>query len=178
VRLALWEITEWKRLREGIEKGLRDWAFGGFWCGAANGKAGAGRVRCVAQASAPKRETDPKKRVVITGMGLVSVFGNDVDTFYDKLLEGTSGIDIIDRFDISKFPTKFAGQIRGFSANGYIDGKNDRRLDDSLRYCLVSGKKALEDAGLGGDDLNKVRLRNDITINLALHMSLEFDRNL
>ncbi|KAG0630066.1 hypothetical protein M758_1G151600 [Ceratodon purpureus] len=123
-----------------------------------NGKAGASRVRCAAQAAAtaPKRETDPKKRVVITGMGLVSVFGNDVDTFYDKLLEGTSGIDIIDRFDISKFPTKFAGQIRGFSAQGYIDGKNDRRLDDSLRYCLVSGKKALEDAGLGGDDLNQV----------------------
>lgn len=117
-------------------------------------------MRCAAQAAAaPKRETDPKKRVVITGMGLVSVFGNDVNTFYDKLLEGTSGIDIIDRFDISKFPTKFAGQIRGFSADGYIDGKNDRRLDDSLRYCLVSGKKALEDAGLGGDDLNKVRFR-------------------
>jgi len=111
-------------------------------------------VRCAV--SAPKRETDPKKRVVITGMGLVSVFGNDVDVFYDKLLAGTSGIDIIDRFDISKFPTKFAGQIRGFSGKGYIDGKNDRRLDDSLRYCLVSGKRALEDAGLGGDDLNKV----------------------
>lgn len=112
-------------------------------------------MRCSAQ-SAPKRETDPKKRVVITGMGLVSVFGNDVNTFYDKLLEGTSGIDIIDRFDISKFPTKFAGQIRGFSAKGYIDGKNDRRLDDSLRYCLVSGKRALEDAGLGGENLNQV----------------------
>jgi 3-oxoacyl-[acyl-carrier-protein] synthase II len=105
---------------------------------------------------APKRETDPKKRVVITGMGLVSVFGNDVDVFYDKLLEGTSGISLIDRFDASKFPTKFAGQIRGFSGEGYIDGKNDRRLDDSLRYALVSGKRALENAGLGGDDLNKI----------------------
>ncbi len=89
-------------------------------------------------------------------MGLVSVFGNDVDVFYDKLLEGTSGISLIDRFDASKFPTKFAGQIRGFSGEGYIDGKNDRRLDDSLRYALVSGKRALENAGLGGDDLNKV----------------------
>lgn len=121
-------------------------------------KTGITGVRALSQAvSAPKRETDPKKRVVITGMGLVSVFGNDVNTFYDKLLEGTSGIDLIDRFDVSKFPTRFAGQIRGFSANGYIDGKNDRRLDDSLRYCLVSGKKALEDAGLGGEHLNSVR---------------------
>lgn len=106
--------------------------------------------------SAPKRETDPKKRVVITGMGLVSVFGNDVDTYYEKLLEGQSGIGPIDRFDASKFPTKFAGQIRGFSSDGYIDGKNDRRLDDCLRYCIVSGKKALENAGLGSENLDKV----------------------
>jgi 3-oxoacyl-[acyl-carrier-protein] synthase II len=59
----------------------------------------------------------------VTGMGLVLVFGNDVDMFYEKLLEGTSGISLIDRFDASKFPTKFVGQIRGFSAEGYIDGK-------------------------------------------------------
>ncbi|KAJ6851740.1 3-oxoacyl-[acyl-carrier-protein] synthase I, chloroplastic [Iris pallida] len=110
-------------------------------------------------ASAPKRETDPKKRVVITRMGLVSVFGNDVDDFYFRLLAGDSGVSPIDsgvspidRFDASKFPTRFAGQIHGFSTEGLIDGKNDRRLDDSLRYCLVSGKKAL----LSADDLSGV----------------------
>ncbi|KAG6468415.1 hypothetical protein ZIOFF_073100 [Zingiber officinale] len=109
-------------------------------------------------AVAPRRETDPKKRVVITGMGLVSVFGNNVDEYYEKLLEGVSGIGLIDRFDASKFPTRFAGQIRGFSSEGYIDGKNDRRLDDCLRYCLVSGKKALESAGLaiGSEALGKI----------------------
>lgn len=108
--------------------------------------------------AAPKRETDPKKRVVITGMGLVSVFGNDVDAYYERLLEGESGIGLIDRFDASKFPTRFAGQIKGFSSEGYIDGKNDRRLDDCLRYCLVSGKKALENAGLhlGSPNMEKV----------------------
>lgn len=106
--------------------------------------------------SAPKRETDPKKRVVITGMGLVSVFGNDVDAYYDRLLEGESGISLIDRFDASKFPTRFGGQIRGFSSDGYIDGKNDRRLDDCLRYAIVAGKKGLENADLGGDRLGKV----------------------
>jgi 3-oxoacyl-[acyl-carrier-protein] synthase II len=105
--------------------------------------------RVSVRASAPpRRETDPSKRVVITGMGLVSVFGNDVDAYYDRLLAGESGIGPIDRFDASKFPTRFAGQIRGFSSEGYIDGKNDRRLDDFLRYCLVSGKKALESAAL------------------------------
>uniref|UniRef100_A0A9R1VBU8 3-oxoacyl-[acyl-carrier-protein] synthase I, chloroplastic n=1 Tax=Lactuca sativa TaxID=4236 RepID=A0A9R1VBU8_LACSA len=109
-----------------------------------------------AMASAPKRETDPKKRVVITGMGVVSVFGNDVDTFYDKLLEGQSGITLIDRFDSSTFTTRFAGQIRDFSSVGYIDGKNDRRLDDCWRYCLVAGKKALEDANLGPEILKSM----------------------
>ncbi|KAG6407217.1 hypothetical protein SASPL_130202 [Salvia splendens] len=107
-------------------------------------------------ATAPKRETDPKKRVVITGMGLVSVFGNDVDAYYEKLLAGESGITLIDRFDASKFPTRFGGQIRGFQAEGYIDGKNDRRLDDCLRYCIVAGKKALESADLGGEKLDKL----------------------
>lgn len=143
-----------------FDGGLKAFVFACLLFETANGKAGVPLVRCaVSQAqSAPKRETDPKKRVVITGMGLVSVFGNDVNTFYDKLLEGASGIDTIDRFDISKFPTKFAGQIKGFSSQGYIDGKNDRRLDDTLRYCLVSGKRALEDAGLGGENLNQVRI--------------------
>merc|ERR1711959_509769 len=101
--------------------------------------------------SAIARETDPKKRIVITGMGLCSVFGNDYTSFYGKLLEGTSGVAPIDRFDTSDFPTKFAAQIRNFDNEGYIDKKNDRRLDDCLRYALVSGNKALEDAGLAGD---------------------------
>ena len=89
-------------------------------------------------------------------MGLVSVFGNDPDVFYEKLLDGVSGIAPIDRFDASKFPTRFAGQIRNFSSEGYIDGKNDRRLDDCLRYCIVAGKKALQSADLGAANLSKV----------------------
>ncbi|KAF7014366.1 hypothetical protein CFC21_028364 [Triticum aestivum] len=98
--------------------------------------------------SAPRRETDPRKRVVITGMGLVSVFGNDVDVYYERLLAGESGVGAIDRFDASGFPTRFAAQIRGFSSEGYVDGKLDRRLDDIHRYALVATKKALECASL------------------------------
>ncbi|CAF1919439.1 unnamed protein product [Brassica oleracea var. botrytis] len=112
-----------------------------------------------ASTSAPKRETDPKKRVVITGMGLVSVFGNDVDVYYEKLLSVESRISLIDRFDASKFPTRFGGQVRGFSSEGYIDGKNERSLDDCLKYCIVAGKKALESANLGGDKLNTIDKR-------------------
>ncbi|XP_030530333.1 3-oxoacyl-[acyl-carrier-protein] synthase I, chloroplastic-like [Rhodamnia argentea] len=122
-----------------------------------------GKIKAMASPtiSAPKREKDPKKRVVITGMGLVSVFGSDIDTFYSKLLEGESGISLIDRFDASSFSVRFAGQIRNFSSKGYIDGKNDRRLDDCWRYCIVAGKRALEDGNLGPevlDAMDKTRI--------------------
>uniref|UniRef100_A0A1X9ITB5 3-oxoacyl-[acyl-carrier-protein] synthase I, chloroplastic n=1 Tax=Populus tomentosa TaxID=118781 RepID=A0A1X9ITB5_POPTO len=119
--------------------------------------------------SAPKREKDPKKRVVITGMGLVSVFGSDIDTFYNKLLEGESGISLIDRFDASSFSVRFAGQIRDFSSKGYIDGKNDRRLDDCWRYCLVAGKRALVDANLGSEVLeNMDRTRIGVLVGTGM----------
>ncbi|KAK1368909.1 Beta-ketoacyl-[acyl-carrier-protein] synthase I [Heracleum sosnowskyi] len=114
------------------------------------------KLSVLAASTAPKREKDPKKRVVITGLGVVSVFGNDVDTYYDKLLAGESGVDFIVKFDASEFPTRFAAQIRGFSSEGYIDSKNDRRLDNSLRYNIVAGKKALENAGLGEDMRSKI----------------------
>lgn len=115
-----------------------------------------GVARAQATTSAPQRETDPKKRVVITGMGVVSCFGNDVDTYYDSLLAGTNGVRIIDRFDVGPFPVKFAAQIPVFSSEGLIDGKSDRRLDLCLRYALVSGKKALKQAGLTDDGLKEV----------------------
>lgn len=102
----------------------------------------------------------------------MSVFGNDIDLYYEKLLAGESGISLIDRFDASKFPTKFGGQIRGFSSEGYIDGKNDRRLDDCLRYCLVAGKKALENADLGEDKRSKVYSISTIIINLLIVLGL------
>ncbi|XVF10380.1 hypothetical protein REPUB_Repub07fG0177800 [Reevesia pubescens] len=114
------------------------------------------RAMASPEVSAPKREKDPKKRIVITGMGLVSVFGNDIDNFYNKLLEGESGITLIDRFDASTYSVRFGGQIRDFSSKGYIDGKNDRRLDDCWRYCLVSGRRALEDANLDSVALEKM----------------------
>lgn len=119
-----------------------------------------GRIRAMASpaVSAPKRETDPKKRIVITGMGLVSVFGSDIDNFYNNLLEGQSGISLIDRFDTSEYTVRFGGQIRDFSSKGYIDGKNDRRLDNCWRYCIVAGKRALEDANLGQQVLETVSL--------------------
>ncbi|KAI3453841.1 hypothetical protein Pfo_010504 [Paulownia fortunei] len=130
-----------------------------------------GKIKAVASptVSAPKREKDPKKRTVITGMGLVSVFGSDIDTFYNKLLDGVSGITAIDRFDASEYSVRFAGQIRDFSSKGYIDGKNDRHLDDCWRYCLVAGKKALDDASLGKEVLETMdKMRMGVLVGSAM----------
>eukprot|EP00798_Chlamydomonas_sp_ICE-L_P022625 gene22625-29768_t len=107
--------------------------------------------------------TDPSQRVVITGMGCASVFGNDTDVFYQKLLDGVSGIKTIDRFDISEYPTKFAGQITNFDAEGLIDAKSLRRYDDCLRYTMVAGRKALIQAGLDKEKCPEGHAKLDLT---------------
>jgi len=92
-----------------------------------------------------------QRRVVVTGLGAVSCFGNDVNTFFTSLLEGKSGIRPISNFDCSEYPTRFAGEIQNFDSGDYIEKKQARRLDPYARYAIVAGKKALEDAKLTGE---------------------------
>lgn len=101
-----------------------------------------------------------RKRVVVTGMGLVTCLGNDVDTFYDKLLAGTSGISLITEFPCEEFPTRFAGVIKDFDPENYLEKKQARRVDKYIAYTAVAGKKALEYAGMDASaiaQLNKER---------------------
>lgn len=97
-----------------------------------------------------------KKRIVITGMGIVSCFGNDVDIFYENLLAGKSGITPITHFPCDDYPTRFAGNILGFDPGEYIDKKQARRVDKFIGYALVAGKKALENAALHHETLDKL----------------------
>jgi 3-oxoacyl-[acyl-carrier-protein] synthase II len=99
-----------------------------------------------------------KKRVVVTGMGLVSCFGTDVDHFYEQLLEGKSGIVPIEGFPCSDWPTRIGGVIRNFDTGDYMEKKQARRVDPFIRYAMVAGKKALEHACLGKDELDKLDL--------------------
>ncbi len=99
-----------------------------------------------------------KKRVVVTGMGIVSCFGTDVDHFYDSLLALKSGVTPIDSFDCEDYPTRFAASVRDFEVGDYMDKKQARRVDPFIRYTVVAGKKALEHAGLSSlDNLDKSR---------------------
>lgn len=87
-----------------------------------------------------------KKRIVVTGLGVASCFGNEVETFYDALLSGKSGASLIDSFNTDDFATKFACSIKNFDPGEYIDKKQARRVDASIAYAMVAGKKALESA--------------------------------
>lgn len=93
------------------------------------------------------------KRVVITGMGVVSSLGNDVDVFFENLLAGKSGIDKVTAFDTSSFPCQIGAEVRDFDPQEWMDFKEVRRND---RYChlgMAASKLAVENAGL---DVTKV----------------------
>ena len=89
-----------------------------------------------------------KRRVVVTGIGIVSCFGTDVNYFYNQLLSGKSGVRSIDQFDCSDYPTRFAASVIPFETDQYIDKKQARRVDPFILYSVVAGKKALEYAGI------------------------------
>ncbi len=97
-----------------------------------------------------------RKRIVVTGMGLVSCFGTDVEHFYEQLLAGKSGIVPIEGFPVEDYPTRFAGCIRNFDAGDYMEKKQARRVDPFIRYTMVAGKKALEHAGLNSEAREKL----------------------
>jgi 3-oxoacyl-[acyl-carrier-protein] synthase II len=110
-----------------------------------------------------------KKRVVVTGMGIVSCFGTDVDAFYDQLLAGKSGVGPIQEFPCQDFPTRFAGSVRDFEVGEYLDKKQARRVDPFIRYAVVAGKKALEMGGLSGEALEKLdKTRSGILIGSGM----------
>jgi 3-oxoacyl-[acyl-carrier-protein] synthase II len=97
-----------------------------------------------------------KKRVVVTGMGVVSCFGTDVDFFYNQLLAGRSGITPIQQFPCEEYPTRFAGSVQNFEVGDYLDKKQARRVDPFVRYAVVAGKKALEMALLKAESLDRL----------------------
>ncbi|KAE9604651.1 putative beta-ketoacyl-[acyl-carrier-protein] synthase II [Lupinus albus] len=99
-----------------------------------------------------------ERRVVVTGLGVVTSLGHDPDVFYSNLLDGVSGISEIDTFDCSEFPTRIAGEIKSFSTDGWVAPKFSRRMDKFMLYLLTAGKKALANGGITQDvmdELNK-----------------------
>ncbi|HOP85440.1 MAG TPA: beta-ketoacyl-ACP synthase II [Syntrophorhabdaceae bacterium] len=89
-----------------------------------------------------------KRRVVITGVGLVTPCGIGIDNVWQDILNGKSGISRITRFDTTNFETKIAGEVKNFNPEDYIPPKDIRRMDLFIQYCLAATKIAIDDAGL------------------------------
>jgi 3-oxoacyl-[acyl-carrier-protein] synthase II len=94
-----------------------------------------------------------KRRVVITGIGVISPIGNGKDNYWNALKEGKNGIDKITRFDATEFPTQIAAEIKDFDPHDYMDKKEARRMDRFTHYAIAASKQALEDSEI---DLKKV----------------------
>ncbi len=90
-----------------------------------------------------------RRRVVVTGLGIVSPVGSQVDTAWDNVLNGRSGIAPIKRFDAANFPTRFAGEVQGLNLDEYMAAKDARRMDAFMQYGIVAATQALRDAGIG-----------------------------
>ena len=88
------------------------------------------------------------RRVVITGMGAVTPLGNDVATFWRRLVAGESGVRTITLFDPSRVDSKVAGEVVDFDASGVIERKEIRRNDRYTQFMLVAGREEMTSAGL------------------------------
>ena len=99
-----------------------------------------------------------KRRVVITGLGMVSPVGNDVKSAWASILAGHSGIGPVTRIDTASFPTHFGGEIRGLELAPYISVKDARRMDPFMQYGIIAGMQAMHDSGLVVTDANSDRI--------------------
>ena len=98
-----------------------------------------------------------KRRVVVTGLGIVSPLGSTVPTAWDAVLRGDSGIGLITRFDTSTYATKIGGAVRGFDVSAYIMPKEARRMDEFQHYGVASGIQAVTDSGVDFGKLDAER---------------------
>ena len=99
-----------------------------------------------------------KRRVVVTGLGLVTPVGNDVKTTWENILAGKSGIRAVTSFDISKFSVRFGGTIEDFDITDYISLKESRKMDPFIHYGMAAGIQAVRDSGLETTEENAERI--------------------
>jgi 3-oxoacyl-[acyl-carrier-protein] synthase II len=102
--------------------------------------------------------TVAKRRVVVTGLGMLTPLGNDVASTWQGLLAGQSGIGLIDHFDTSNYGTKFAGLVKNFDASAYMTKKDTKKMDLFIQYGIAAGVQAFNDSGLEVTEQNAERI--------------------
>ncbi|MDH3697251.1 MAG: beta-ketoacyl-ACP synthase II [Flavobacteriaceae bacterium] len=98
------------------------------------------------------------KRVVVTGLGALTPIGNNLNEYWEGLMNGRSGCRDITYFDTEKFKTKFACELKNYDASAFFDRKEARKLDKFAQYALVSSDEAIVDSGLDLDSIDKFRV--------------------
>jgi 3-oxoacyl-[acyl-carrier-protein] synthase II len=99
-----------------------------------------------------------RRRVVVTGLGLVSPVGNDVSTGWANIVAGRSGIGRITRFDASPFTSQIAGEVKGFNIEDYLPAKEARHFDTFIHYGIAAAAQAVKDAGISAETINPERI--------------------
>ncbi len=98
-----------------------------------------------------------KRRVVVTGMGAITPIGNSVEEYWNGLVEGKNGVDLITHFDTVNHDTKFAAEVKGFKVDDFIDKKSSKRMDLFTQYAMAVAEMAFKDSGNNLDLLDKER---------------------
>ena len=99
-----------------------------------------------------------KRRVVVTGLGMLSPLGNDVDSTWQAILDGKSGIGPITCMDVTDFNTKFAGEVKDFDVEAYIPKKETKKMDKFIQFGIAAGKQALADSKFEITEQNAARV--------------------
>jgi 3-oxoacyl-[acyl-carrier-protein] synthase II len=99
-----------------------------------------------------------KRRVVVTGLGIVSPVGNDVPTAWRNIVAGTSGIGPVTHFDASTFPTRIAGEVRDFDPAKFVAAKDVKKMDPFIHYGIAASIEALADAGMHAHEHDEERI--------------------
>ena len=107
------------------------------------------------------------RRVVVTGLGMVSPLGIGVERNWQAIYSGRSGIDTITRFDVTNFPIKIAGEVKGFQASDYIEHKEVKKMDVFIHYAVASSQMALEDSGFKITESNSERVGVMVGVGLG-----------
>mgnify|MGYP000935148683 FL=1 len=98
------------------------------------------------------------KRVVVTGLGALTPLGKTVDEYWQHLAEGVSGCDFIKQFDVTKFKTRFACEVKDFEPTDYLDRKEARKMDRYCQFALIASDEAVKDAGISKDNVDPDRV--------------------
>lgn len=114
-----------------------------------------------------------KRRVVVTGLGLVTPVGNDVPTTWDALMRGESGADQIKKFDTEKFDVKFACEVKNFNAEDFLEKKEARRMGAFTHFAIAASDEAVRDSGLKIDETNAEMIGTYISSGIGDFWAIE-----